>query len=465
METQNYILKSDFYKFTHHFMYDKNIKYIYSYLEARGGYSKDTVAFGLQMILKDHFEGVKVEQWMVDDADDFMLDVFGTREYFNRAGWQRIIDVHGGKLPLEIKALPEGTVAGVSNALVTVVNTDPELPWLTNWAETVLLHVWHPITVATTSYNFNLIGKRYAEICGETLSPVFLNDFGYRGVENEVGAGRGGCAHLVCSIGTDTAEGVQYAKRYYDAKSEDGAIGVSVAATEHSIMTSMGREGEYIVARNIIETAPKNAIVSIVIDSYDTMAMVDFLTIDMKNVILGRPGKVVLRPDSGDPAAMCFEVLNRIWKNVGGKVNENGYKVIDPHYGVIYGDGINIESVEKIMKTVVDYGKYAASNVVFGSGGGLLQACTRDTHKFAFKCAANYRNGQWEDVFKDPITDTGKRSKRGRLAVVKDGGVYKTIRLEELNGRTDELQTVFLNGDIVKKETFKDVRKRVGILG
>jgi nicotinamide phosphoribosyltransferase len=460
---ENYILKSDAYKQTHWPMYDKTIRYIYSYLEARGGYSKDTVVFGLQMVLQDHFEGVKVQQWMIDDADNEMLEIFGTREYFNRAGWQRIVDVHGGKLPLEIKVVPEGTILPVSNAIITVVNTDPELPWLTNWAETLLLHVWHPITVATTSYNFNMIGKKYADMSGQALSPVLLNDFGYRGVSCDQSAGRGGAAHLTCSIGTDTLEGIRYAKRYYGANPKDGAIGVSVKASEHSVMTQKGREGEHTVIREAIENSPDDAIVSIVIDSYDDMATVNYLSVDLKEMILARKGKVVLRPDSGDPAAKAFEVLTRLWENVGG-TEVDGYKVLDPHYGVIYGDGINVDSVEKILKTVVEFGKFAASNIVFGSGGGLLQACTRDTHKFAFKCSANFRNGEWHDVYKDPVTDSGKRSKRGRLAVILEDGVYKTIRQDELGDRTDILETVFLNGDMVKKYTFKEIRQRIGLL-
>ena len=464
MTKENFILKSDFYKCNHHTMYDKDIKYIHSYLEARGGYSKDIVFYGLQMILKDHFDGVRVEQWMLDDADDIMFSAFGTREYFNREGWQRIIDVHGGKLPVKIDAIPEGTVLPVSNALVTVVNTDPELPWLTNWIETILLHVWHPTTVATTSYNFHLIGKKYANMAGEQLSPVFLNDFGFRGVSNVIGAGRGGSAHLLCSIGTDTIEGIMYAKKYYYADPMKETIGVSVKASEHNPTIQNGPSGEHAVIEKVIFDSPDDAIVSVVIDSFDDMATVDYLTKTIVDRILARKGKVVLRPDSGDPATKSFEILTRIWENVGGTINEQGYKVLDPHFGVIYGDGINLDSIEKILKTVVEFGKFAASNIVFGSGGGLLQACTRDTHRFAFKGSANFKGDRWVDVYKDPATDSGKRSKRGLLAVVFENGTYKTVRQEELGDRENILQTVFLNGDMVKEYTFAEIRKRVGVL-
>ena len=461
----NYILLSDFYKYTHHKFEAPNVLKKFAYLEARGGYSFDTLFYGLQMVIKDHFEGVRVEQWMIDDADDYMFDVFGTREYFNRTGWQRIIDEFDGKLPIEIKAVSEGSIVPVSNILVSVENTVDGFAWLSNWAETVLLHVWHPTTTATTSLNYFRTMKKYADMCGVKVSPVGTNDFGFRGVENVVAAGRGGSGHLINFIGGDTSEAVIYAKRYYGFQFDGLPLGVSVGATEHSLQCSNGREGEFEVFERTINTVPDDAIVSLVIDSYDTNAAVEFLTTGkMKERILARKGKVVLRPDSGDPAIMCHQIAEKIWENVGGTISEAGYKVFDPNYGIIYGDGINLESLDKILKTVVGFDKFCASNFVFGSGGALLQKCDRDTHKFAFKCSAKLDENGWSDVFKDPITDSGKRSKRGRLALIHEDGHYKTIRLEELGDRENLLKTVFLNGDFVKKYTFNEVRKNAGTL-
>lgn len=461
----NFILMSDYYKYTHHLAESPNVLKKFSYLEARGGYSFDTLFYGLQMVIKDHFEGVRVEQWMIDDADDYMFGVFGTREYFNRTGWQRIIDDFGGKLPIEIKAVSEGSIVPVSNILVSVENTVDGFAWLSNWTETVLLHAWHSTTVATTSLNYYRVMKKYADMCSVKVSPVGTNDFGMRGVENLVGAGRSGSAHLINFIGTDNSEGVVYAKRYYGFEFDGSPLGVSVFATEHSVSTVDGRGGEYKFFRKCIENLPEGMIISLVIDSYDTMAAVEFLTTgEMKDYILSRNIKVVLRPDSGDPAIMCHQIAEKIWENVGGTISEAGYKAFDPHYGIIYGDGINLESLDKILKTVVSFDKFCASNFVFGSGGALLQKCDRDTHKFAFKCSAKLDENGWSDVFKDPITDSGKRSKRGRLALIHEDGHYKTIRLEELGDRENLLKTVFLNGDFVKKYTFNEVRKNAGTL-
>lgn len=461
----NFILMSDYYKYTHHLAESPDVVKKFAYLEARGGYSFDTLFYGLQMVIKDHFEGVRVEQWMIDDADDYMFDVFGTREYFNRTGWQRIIDEFGGKLPIEIKAVSEGSIVPVSNILVSVENTVDGFAWLSNWTETVLLHVWHSSTVATTSLNYYRTIKKYADMCGEKVSGVGTNDFGFRGVENVVAAGRAGSAHLLNFIGTDTSEGVVYAKRYYGFEFDGIPLGVSVFALEHSAVSVNGREGEYDVYRRSLDVVPDDAIVSFVIDTYDTMAAVEFLTTgEMKERILARKGKVVLRPDSGDPATMCHQIAEKIWENVGGTINELGYKVFDPHYGIIYGDGINLESLDKILKTVVQFDKFTNSNFVFGSGGALLQKCDRDTHKFAFKCSAAFDGTTWRDVFKDPITDSGKRSKRGRLALIHEDGKYQTIRLEELGDRENLLKTVFLNGDFVKKYTFNEVRQNAGTL-
>jgi nicotinamide phosphoribosyltransferase len=458
--SDNTILMADAYKQTHWQMY-KNLDFVYSYLEPRYGKFKEVVSFGYQMVLKDHFVGKKIEQWMIEQADDEFFEIFGTREYFNREGWQYIVDFYDGKLPLEIKVVPEGTILGIQNAVMSIVNTDPKLAWLTNWAETILMHTWYTLTTATKAYEFAVIGKKYAEMSGENLSPVFLNDFGYRGAATNDAAGRAGCAVLTSTIGTDTLRGIAFAKDYYNAK---GMVGVSVKASEHSNATQNGPEGELDIIRDIIRTTPRGMIVSIVIDSYNDTRVVDFITKDMAEEIKELGVKVVLRPDSGDPVTKSYEVLTRIWDNVGGTINEKGYKVLDPRFAVIYGDGIKIDTIDKILKAVVEYGKFAASNIVFGSGGGLLQDHTRDTMGYAIKCSANFRNGEWRDVYKDPITDTGKRSKRGQLAVILENGIYKTIRLDELGDREDILETVFRDGELVKEYNFADIRKRVGIL-
>lgn len=457
----NNILATDFYKCTHWLQYPATAEHVCSYLEARGGYSDTLEYIGLQMILMDHFEGIRIEQWMIDDAEYFITQVGGFKEYFNREGWQRIIDVHGGKLPLRIKSLPEGMIVPVRTPLFTIENTDPKLPWLTNWAETLLLNTWYPITVATISYNFRKAAKSFEDMCGDKIGPCFLTDFGYRGTETKMSAGRGGCAHLANDPGTDTLEGIVYARRYYGASFDDGPIGLSVFATEHSTTTIHGREHEYEAMEKFIDTAPGEAIVSLVSDSYDIFKATEFL-VSIKDKILSRKGKVVVRPDSGDPPSVSKQVMDILWNGFGGTVNEKGYKVLDPHVGVIYADGINVHTYTNILEAVVKYGHYSIKNIIFGMGGGLLQDCNRDTHKFAIKCNAAKVDGKWIDVYKDPITDPGKMSKLGKQAVYIKNGVFHTVREDSIpEGETNLLETVFENGEIVKYNTWNDIKKNI----
>ena len=463
----NNILATDWYKNTHWLQYpngkmpnfDKIAETVYSYMESRGGYSDTLSWFGLQMVLVDHFEGVRIEQWMIDDAEEFITLTGGFKEYHNRAGWQRIVDVHGGKLPIRIKALPEGLEVPVRIPLMTIESTDRELPWLTNWAETLLLQVWYTVSVATTSMNFIKIGKKYAELCGEEIGPFYLNDFGYRGTSSKQTAGRGGCAHLVHSAGSDTQEGIVYAARYYSADIKKELVGASVFATEHSTTTIYGRDNEHAALKHFIETTPSAATISLVSDSFNIYDAVRFLA-SIKDVICSREGKVVVRPDSGEPHIISHEVLAILWEGFGGHVNENGFKVLDPHIGMIYGDGINVHTYEKILESCVKFGKFAISNIIFGMGGGLLQDVNRDTHKFAIKCCAAKLSGQWYDVMKDPITDPGKVSKLGKQAVyLNDNGkfvsVHESLLLED---KEDLLEVVFENGEIVKHWTWQEIK-------
>lgn len=450
----NFILATDAYKQTHWKQYPAGTSHIYSYLESRGGQFDKTVFYGLQILLKKYFEGIVVEQWMIEEADEFCKKMFGF-DYFNRAGWQRIVDVHGGKLPIRIKAVPEGTVVPLHNVLITVENTDPEIPFITNFVETLLVEVWYPITVATKSYFIKKVIEEYATKAGETVSPFHLNDFGFRGVSSKESAGIGGSAHLVNFMGTDTLEGTRYAMKYYGAD----VCGFSVMAAEHSTVTSYGKENEAFAYERFLDSFPSEALLSIVCDSYDTMNAVDnIFGKQLKDKILARKGKLVVRPDSGYPPQIAVDVLESLWKNFGGTVNENGYKVLDQHVGVIYGDGIDIDSIDRILMNVVDLHGFAPSNIVFGMGGALLQQVNRDTEKFAFKCSAACINDKWVDIWKDPVTDTGKTSKPGRLVLLKDEkGEYSTSNNMWASPQ-DVMQVVFENGEIKKEYTFDEVR-------
>jgi nicotinamide phosphoribosyltransferase len=462
-QKDNFILASDYYKQSHYKMYPKGLEKMYGYLESRG-YSgpalrvKKTKFFGLQAILKKYFVGVVVTQEMVDDADAFLKDGFGYK-VFNKKDWQRIVDVHGGKLPIKIRAVPEGSVIPSGNALVSVESTDPELGFLNNFCETILLQVWYPITVCTESMMIKEMMQVYADKCGCEVSPFQLNDFGYRGASSKETAGLGGMAHLVNFMGTDTINGIEYAMKYYGS----GVCGFSVPAAEHSTVTMYGKENEAKAYEAFMDAYPEGTL-SIVSDSYDHYNAVDnIFGKQLKDRILSRNGKIVVRPDSGDPKEICLWTLRSLWKNFGGTVNKKGFKVLNPHVGIIYGDGINYDSINGILEAVTEDG-FSIENVVFGMGGALLQQCNRDTWKFAFKCCAAIIDGKQVDVWKDPVTDTGKRSKRGFLQTYynTETGEYRTLNQnqedEVFECEVPLMETVFENGDLVKEYTFDEVR-------
>ena len=260
-------------------------------------------------------------------------------------------------------------------------------------------------------------------------------------------------AHLVNFLGTDTLHGIHYANQYYG-----DAAGHSVMATEHSTTTIYSREGECDAYAHFLEACPEDQIISIVADSYDIWtALREMFGGTLKEKILARSGKTVIRPDSGDPVEVSIKVLKILEESFGTTINNAGYKQLPENIGVIYGDGINLNSLEKILKAVIQAG-YAASNIVFGMGGGLLQQLDRDTHKFAFKCSAALRGETWVDVFKDPITDQGKKSKRGRMKLIQTEDGYRTVNQNEPG--EDHLHIVYENGILIKEWTFEEVRQQ-----
>jgi nicotinamide phosphoribosyltransferase len=398
---------------------------------------------------------------MIDEAKEILGEVFGTNEYFNEAGFRRLLEKHNGYLPIKIKAVREGKKVKLKNVLVTIENTDEEFAWIVQWIETMLLRgIWYPKGVATISAAVKDIEKKYSVICGAPLNIFFLNDFGARGVSSHESAEIGGAAHLVNYYGTDTIEAIRWAKARYG----NVACGYSVFATEHSTTTIYTKNGELKAYTHFLTVAPKDKLVSIVIDSYDTEnAVKNLLGGVLKNVILDRQAPTVFRPDSGDPVEMSLKVVNWLWEIFGGTVNEKGFKILNPKVRVIYGDGINLNSIDDICQNLVN-NKFSTENIVFGMGGKLLQSSVdRDTFMDACKvCYAELEteNGiEGVDIYKDPITDTGKKSKRGQLKLIKLNGEYETVRKEEYPDIADELVTVFENGKLINEIDFATVRK------
>jgi nicotinamide phosphoribosyltransferase len=445
---------SDAYKFTHWRQFEKNTQYNEYYYESRGGFFDYTMFYGLQIQLLRYFVGQVVTKDKIDEAEDRSRGIFG-HEYFNRKGWEYILNKYDGKLPLEISAVPEGTVLPTRNILFKSVNTDPNCAWLPGFTEPLLVQNWYPSTVATTSFYCKQLIQKYCDKTGSELSPFHMNDFGFRGTEVPESAGIGGSAHLINFLGTDTVIGIDYADAYYNS----GTCGHSVYATEHSTGTQRGREGELDFYRHILDDVPDNAIVSIVPDGYNYFfALDDYFGTTLKKKILSREGKVVMRPDSGYPPEIAVKTLKKLANIFGYETNDKGYTVINPKVGCIYGDGINFKSgmIDDILKAVTD-AKFATENIIFGQGGGLLQDCNRDTSKYAFKCCATKINGNpWSDVYKDPVTDPGKVSKKGRQKLVEyNHGKFKTIPVEDYGD--DKLVTVFRNGELVKGYEWNEV--------
>lgn len=462
IHSDNFLLKSDSYKVSHASQYPPNTTKIYSYLESRGGKFPSTLFFGIQYILKKHFEGIRITREAIDQAEIFWQEHFFGQKLFNRKGWEHIIDKHKGALPLLIKAVPEGTVVPVGNVLMTIENTDPECFWLTNYAETLLMQEWYPMTVATNSWNCKKIIKRYLEETQGDISslPFKLHDFGFRGVATFEQAGIGGAAHLVNFMGTDTVAGIITAMEYYGAK----MCGHSIPASEHSTITSWGKENEVKAFENMLDQYPEG-LVACVSDSYDIYQACDKLWGEiLRDRVMGRNGTLVIRPDSGDPVKVNSKIIDILWNKFGGTFSSKGFKVLDNHVRVIQGDGIDINTIEEILNMYKNRG-YSAENIAFGSGGGLLQKFDRDTQKFAIKCSYAEVNGKSIDVYKDPVTALGKVSKKGKLKLHESGGSFMTISSanetkEMFNGYADALQVVFEDGELKNECTFDQVRER-----
>jgi len=468
MKKENLVLLADAYKYAHHKLYYPGTTQIYSYLESRGGMFDETVFFGLQYFLKEYLQGRAFTQQDLDEAEGFLLQVFGRDDVFDKSRFQYILDKYDGRLPVRIKAVAEGTAVPVHNVLMTIENTDPECFWLTNFLETLLMQVWYPCTVATLSNQVKkVVTQFYAETATEGAEAgidFVLNDFGFRGVSSVESAKLGGAAHLLNFNGSDNLAGSGMAINYYNAQK---VYGLSIPATEHSICTLLGKEGELEVFRHVLRTFPEG-IVACVSDSYNIFrACADYWGEELKAEILNRKGTLVIRPDSGDPVMTLLKIFEILFQQLGYTVNAKGYKVLPQQVRVIQGDGVNYNSIIKIYEALKTNG-ISAENLVLGMGGALLQKIDRDTQRYALKCSHAIVNGKEINVEKSPtemdaqgnITGSFKKSKSGRLKLVNAGGKYQTVN-EDSNTLPDHLITVFENGELLNEITFEQARANI----
>ncbi|CAI4227817.1 unnamed protein product [Auanema sp. JU1783] len=459
---ENILYLADSYKITHHSQYPPGTTHVYSYFESRGGKFPSICFFGLQYILKRWLVGPVVNKAMVLQAKHFYKVHFGNMDVFNEEGWMHIVEKHNGCLPLRIKAVPEGTVVPVKNVLFTVENTDPAVPWLTQWFETVLVQSWYPLTVCTNSRAQKEIIAKYLLETSDSLAglPFKLHDFGYRGSTSVESAGIGGAAHLVNFMGTDTIAALQVCRKFYSCV----MAGFSVPASEHSTITTWRKCGESAAYRNMLQKFPEG-IISVVSDSYDIFnAVASIWGDELREEVIsrGENGCLVIRPDSGDPIQVVLKVLSILEEKFPVTLNNKGYKLLPSYIRVMQGDGITHESIQTILESLKNSG-WSTENIVFGTGGALLQKLDRDTQKCAFKCSRVIINGEQRNVSKNPSTDSGKKSKKGELTLEIINGKYVTI--EEGLGNTEEdvLVKVFENGRLLVDWTLDEIRGRAEI--
>lgn len=508
---------TDAYKLDHRRQYPEGTTRVLGNFTNRGSRIPEingVVHFGLQAFLqtwlmdkwKDFFAADEDE--VCDLYDEFFISTIGA----NPGGTDHIRALHRlGYLPLRFRGLEEGTVVPLRVPSFTVENTHPDFFWLTNYIETAMsASYWHMSTVATLAHRLRKLADEWAiKTTGSTDGVEFqFHDFSFRGHVGIDAAAAAGAAHLVSFLGSDNLNAINFINENYGG--ENGWILGSVAATEHSVMCAgasdaprdeNGKIDEIGTYRRLLELYP-SGIVSVVSDTYDLWAVITDVLPRLKDEIMARDGKLVVRPDSGDPVDILtgtfeslradgtpqedfFEVrkqwesetgktlrpdqkgvIELLWDIFGGTVNEQGYKVLDSHIGAIYGDSITYERAQEIFKRLEAKG-FASTNVVFGIGSYSYQYVTRDTFGSAVKATWVEIDGEGREIFKDPITDSGlKKSARGRLAVVDnrgDGKVELALKDGEAGAKlegTDEdlLQTIWEDGEFKRYQTFENVR-------
>jgi nicotinamide phosphoribosyltransferase len=483
MKNQNPMLLADFYKINHRLQYPKNTEILYSTWTPRASRMKGVdkvVAFGFQAFIKnylidyfnDNFFDVPVKE-IVQDYRRTLEFTLGVKD----ANAEHIIDLHElGYLPLSIKALPEGTLVPLRVPMLTIQNTDPKFFWLTNYIETLAsCELWQASTSATIAYEYRkILDKAAMETVGNTEFVGFQgHDFSMRGLSSLNSAVSSGMGHLLSFVGTDTIPAIQGAESLYNANIEKELVGTSIPATEHSIQCAYGNDVEYLT-KMITEVHP-TGFVSVVSDGYDFWDVIGRVIPALKDKIMARDGRLVIRPDSGDPVLIvCGDpngktalerdgAVEALWNIFGGTVTEKGYRVLDSHIGLIYGDAITLNRAQEITNRLKENG-FASINVVFGIGSYTYQYNTRDTFGFALKSTLCVINGQERQIFKDPKTDNGiKKSQKGRVAVLKDNNTLKVIDGLSLNDdiKGDMLTEVFRDGQLLIDQTFNDIRNRL----
>jgi nicotinamide phosphoribosyltransferase len=458
---KNIILNTDSYKLSHFLGYPEGTEYVYSYAESRGGVYPATIFFGLQPFIAEYL------RTPITRDDIFEAKTFSAAHGlpFNEEGWSHILEKHGGFLPLRIKAVPEGSLIPVRNILASVENTDPAVPWLTSYIETALLRVWYPTTVATRIFHMKKRIKPFFDRTSMDGNMDFaLLDFSSRGCSSLETNELGGAAYLTCFKGSDSVPAVRFVNEHYFS----AMSGFSVPATEHSIMCAYGQENEKASFERLLERMGNaGGILSVVSDTWDIYNAAN-MWVELHDKVKEAGVTLVVRPDSGDIQEVLHRVLKTLREGFGATKNKKGFDVLN-NVKVLWGDGINETSCSVPFMVAEELG-ISADSVLIGSGGGLMQAnIDRDTCKFAFKASEVTINGVETPISKEPITDPGKNSKRGRqMLCLGPNGKYHTVPLEpgtaellvDIYGE-DHLETVYENGYEMRNHDIQAIRERI----
>lgn len=481
----------DFYKTDHRRQYPTGTTEVYSNLTPRSAklaklcsYEREEgiIFFGLQYFVKDFLIDIWHENFFNKPKDKVIADYKRRMDYAlgkDAIDVSHISNLHDlGYLPIQIKALDEGEYVPVGVPVMTIVNTQPEFFWLTNYLETIISnYLWKPITSATTAYQYRKLLHYYAKKTGADLQFISFqaHDFSFRGMSGPQDAALSGAAHLTSFCGTDTVHAIDFLEQYYHADAENMMIGGSVPATEHSVMCMGMEDGELATFKRLINELYPEGIVSIVADTWDFWRVVTEYVSLLKKDILKRNGKVVIRPDSGDPVKIIAGdpdapagtaeykgAVECLWEIFGGTVTATEHKLLDSHIGLIYGDSITQERAEAILSRL-DEKKFCSTNIVFGVGSYTYQYVTRDNFGFAMKATSGVVNGQRRNIFKAPKTDAGtKKSAKGLLRVARvDGKLVAYDQQTELQEQQGLLKTVFINGKITHEASLDEIRHRV----
>lgn len=479
----NALYLTDGYKLSHHQMYPEGTTMIYSNLTPRSTkyapfHTKNVVVFGVQMALlkltemfnENFFNKNSKEEALVEIRNSFST-YFGDR--YDISHFEKLYNL--GYLPIEVRSLPEGSLCPIGFPVLTVRNTHPDFAWLTNYLETILLALlWKPISVATVAKNYKDMLEFYAnETDNENVSAVDYqaHDFSMRGLSGIDSIGECGAAFLTSFKGSDSLPAINTIEKYY---SYTNFPCNSVKATEHSVATSNilyiakrdnvdTREAEKRFMIDFINKNPKG-IVSYVADSFDYWEVISGILPEIKDLILARDGKFVLRPDSGDIVETTIESVVRLWDIFGGSLNSQGYKVLNPKIGLIYGDGMTAERVSDICQGLRNKG-FASTNVVLGIGAYSLSGqLTRDSFGQAFKCTAVEIYGEIIPIYKKPKTDGSKSSAKGLLKIVKENDklvLKQDVLMEELDHSDNEMRLVYRDGKMRIVENFDTIKNRL----